>query len=112
MIDRTVAAGPPRFRRQSQSLQFVATRPPPVPQFADITSSGFFVNRQIARIQKTGNAEKDSFNVVRSLAERFQRESLGDECEWQFVLLVAECRRNLLKQRFIERMVVDFRPNA
>ena len=63
MIERTRAAQPPNFPWQNQTLEFVAMRPPIVPQLPDIFPGRSFINVEIGRLKKTGNSEEERFTV-------------------------------------------------
>src|SRR4051812_46358737 len=68
---------------------------------------GFFVSREVRRLEETGESEKNRLGVVHLLPQCFQRDSLSDQSEGQFVFFVTERGRDFLKKRFVCAMVVD-----
>src|SRR5438132_12217580 len=97
MIDWARAAEFPNFPGQDQSLNLVAMRPPAVPKFADVIFCGAFVDVEVWRFQKAGDAEKGCFSIFEIVTQRLQRDSLSDEHKRKFVLFVTERGCNFLK---------------
>src|SRR5437879_248264 len=101
MIDRARAAQFPNFPGQNQALQLVAMRPPAVPEFADVILCRAFVDVEVWRFQKAGDAEEDCFSILEIIAQRIERDSLSDEHKRKFVLFITECRCNFLIKGFV-----------
>src|SRR5438067_1135522 len=108
MIERTGATQTPNLRRQNQPLRFIAMRPPTVPQFSHIFSCRSFEDAEIGCFEQTGHAKKHRFAVVGFFAHQLQRQSLNDQCEREFIFLVAKRSRDFLEERFVTTVIVDF----
>src|SRR6266516_1214229 len=86
-------------------------RPPSIPQCSDIFSRRSFENAQVRCLEKTSHTKKHRLNVLYIFAQRFQRQSLGDQRKRQFVFLVTERGSQILEERLIAPVVVDLIAN-
>src|SRR5438876_1056712 len=82
-------------------------RPPPIPQCPDILPRRSCENTQVRRLEKTSHTKKHRLNVLYIFAQRFQRQSLGDQRKRQFVFLVTERGSQILKERLVATVAVD-----
>src|SRR5512132_49164 len=111
MIQRTGTADVPRLRRQNQSLQIIAMRPPTVPQLAHIFTRRFFVDVEVGRLQETRCAKEQRLAIPNVFAQQPQRQTLCEKCERQLVFLVTERGCDLLEKRFIASVHLDLIAN-
>src|SRR4030095_197099 len=96
----------PGLRRENESLQIIAMRPPIVPESAHIFARRFFVNVEVGRFQETGRAKEQSLALLNVFTQQSQRQTLCENCERQLVFLVTERGGDLLEQRFIASVQV------
>src|SRR5258708_5941345 len=111
MIQRTGTADVPGLRRQNQSLQIIAMRPPTVPQLAHIFARRFFVDVEVGRFQETRGAKQQRLAVLNVSAQQPQRQTLCEKCERQLVFLVTERGCDRLEKRFVASVHVDLVAN-
>src|SRR5438270_5866403 len=97
MIERTRAAEPPNFRGQDEPLHRVAMRPPAVPKFSHISARLLWIDGEVGRFEKSGDAEQHRFNIVVFFAKERERQPLRQKREREFVLFVTERSRDFLK---------------
>src|SRR5437588_2876387 len=107
MIERTRAAEPPDFRGQDESLHLVTMRPPAVPKFSHIRARLLWIDGEVRRFEKSGDAEEHRFDVAVFFAKERKRQPLRQKGEREFVLFVTERSRDLLEERGVAAVGVD-----
>src|SRR5438552_2249824 len=98
MIERTRAAEPPDFRGQDEPQHLVAMRPPAVPKFPNIRARLLWIDGEVRRLEKSGDAEQHRFDVVILFAKERERQTLREKSEREFVLFITERSRDLLEE--------------
>src|SRR5262249_21524411 len=86
-------------------------RPPTVPQLAHVFACRFFVDVEVGCLEETRCAEEQCLAVGNVFTQQPRRQTLREKSERQFVFLVTERGRDVLKKRFVAPVGVDLVAN-